>query len=642
MRAALGTVSGMVIDAKSLQIRLDFGKHSVTFRCFLLSCVTALDWAGATRMEQAGDSSPLLELETVVVFVDVVESVRLLQRDEMWAVHLLRDLLSALVNKVVAPCGGRVVERQGDGLLLCFDSTTTAVRCGLAMHEVARGMRPDLDPRESPQLRVGVHADRLLTDATTLFGNGVNLAARVLQVAGPGETVVTSAVRDTLTDDVDFRIEDLGYCYLKHWNEPMRLWRVSPPPSMQAPSRALERRGAEEPDARLSIAVLGFDGSASLTPGLGDFLNGAFVALLTKQPGLRVTSPLSANRLKGGLACAETNASHLGVRYVLTGSMQQLGGRLIVNPQLVDTHRNEVVWADQVLAPLDDWVQPNAQPVQQVLDDCVRALGEAHIRETLYKPLPQLDSHALMAGAINMMHRASGSELLRSEALLQAVIERHRRVAAPRAWMAKWHLLTMVQGAAADPQQAVVRAVEAADRALDMDAHSALALAVKGHALCHQGWDIDQALQCLDAATRANPSEASAWLYRSIWHHMWGHPAAALEDARTALGLSPLDPQRAQFDMVLGIAHLAGGDLPGAIEAFRQSVARNRCHLPALRGLMTAQFEAGLHDEALVSLRQVTALAPYLNVKHFLSTGAHSPIRQRVANALLALGVARG
>lgn len=593
-------------------------------------------------MEQAGDSSPLLELETVVVFVDVVESVRLLQRDEMRAVQLIRDLLSALVNKVVSPCGGRVVERQGDGLLLCFGSTTSAVRCGLAMHEVARGMRPALEPGEPLQLRVGVHADRLLTDATILYGNGVNLAARVLQVAGPGETVVTSAVRDTLTDDVDFRIDDLGYCFLKHWNEPIRLWRVWLPQSLKATTRPEKCRDTEEPDARLSIAVLGFGGSASLTPGLGDFLNGAFVASLTKQPGLRVTSPLSANRLKGGIASAKASASHLGVRYVLTGSLQQLGGRLIVNPQLVDTHRNEVIWADQLMAPLDDWLQPHAQLVQQLLADCIRTLVDAHILETLDKPLPQLDSHALMAGAINMMHRASGSELLRSEALLQAVIERHRRVAAPRAWMAKWHLLTMVQGAVADPQQAIVRAIEAADRALDMDDHSALALAVKGHALCHQGLDIDKALQCLDAATRVNPSEASAWLYRSIWHHMWGQPAAALEDARTALGLSPLDPQRAQFDMVLGIAHLVGRDLPGAIEAFRQSVARNRCHLPALRGLMTAQFESGLHEEALTSLRQVTALAPHLTVKSFLSTGAASPIRQRVANALLALGVERG
>jgi adenylate cyclase len=589
-------------------------------------------------MEQAGDSSPLLELETVVVFVDVVESVRLLQRDEKRAIHLLRELLSALVSKAVMPCGGRVVERQGDGLLLCFDSTTTAVKCGLAMHEVARGMRPDPDPGEPLQLRVGVHADRLLTDATVLYGNGVNLAARVLQVAGPGETVVTSAVRDTLTDDVDFRIDDLGYCYLKHWSEPMRLWRVWPPQPTFQP-RSAEAPSGEAPDARLSIAVLSFEGSASLTPGLGDFLNGAFVATLAKQATLRVTSPLSATRLKGGPEHAGASANHLAVRYVLTGTMQQLGGRLIVNPQLVDTHRNEVVWADQVMAPLDDWVQPNAQPVQQILEGCVHSLNDAHIRETHHRPLPQLDSHALMAGAVALMHRASGAELPRSEAMLQAVIERHRRAAEPRAWLAKWHVLASVQGFAADPMQAHLQAIDCANRALDADPEHAIALAIKGHAMCHEGRTPDLALQVLQQAVQCNGSEASAWLYQSVWHHMWGNAESAIECAQMSLRLSPLDPQKALQEMMLGTAYLAAGEVHKAIEAYSASVSRNRCHLPALRALVAAHFEAGNEQQARLVLCDLLKLQPELTVNGFLGAGASNPIRRRVAYALSQLGV---
>lgn len=592
-------------------------------------------------MEGADDEQALLEQEAVLVFVDVVESMRLLQQNERRAVQVLRRVISSLLEEAVLPQGGQVVERQGDGLLLRFKRSIDAVRCAIAMHQVVRGGLLNDHIHAPIQLRVGAHADRLLCDASGLYGLGVNLAARVLQVASPGETVVTSAIRDQLIDDVDFRIEDLGMCFLKHWETPVRLWRIWPPdgPSLVRSETFLK---PNELDSRLCLAVLNFESSNSLPQGLGDFLNGACVALLSKQPFLRVSSPLSSTRLRGGRDEAARGAGHLAVRYVLTGSLQLLGHRLAFNPQLVDAERNEIVWAGQAMAALDDWIQPEAPPVQQVLADCVRALSDAQVQETQYRALPQLNSHVLMSSAVTLMHRASGSELPRSEAMLQAVIERHRRVAAPRAWMAKWHLLSMVQGAAADPQQAVARAIEAADRALDADSDSALALAVKGHALCHQGLDIDEALVCLEAATRSNPSEASAWLYRSVWHHMWGQPAAALEDARLALSLSPLDPQRAQFDMVLGIAHLVARDLPGAIEAFRQSVARNRCHLPALRGLMTAQFESGLHEEALASLRQVTALAPHLTVSRFLSTGAHSPIRQRVASALLALGVERG
>lgn len=592
-------------------------------------------------MQMADDEQVLLEQDAVLVFADVVESMRLLQHDERRAVQALRAVISVLLEEAVFPQAGQVVERQGDGLLLRFKSSIDAVRCAVAMHQVLRGSFLNTEGQVPLQLRVGVHADRLLCDASGLYGLGVNLAARVLQVAGPGETVVTTAVRDALVDDVDFRIEDLGLCFLKHWDAPVRLWRIWPPewPSLASAGAPAVPR---ELDCRIRLAVLNFEASSPLPQGLGDFLNGACVALLSKQPFLRVSSPLSANRLHGGLEDALRNASHLSVRYVLTASVQLLGNRLVFNPQLVDAEHNEIVWAEQAMANLDDWVQPDAPPLHQVLADCVRALSDAQVQNTQDRALPQLDSHDLMSSAVTLMHRASGSELPRSEAMLQTVIERHRRVAAPRAWMAKWYLLTMVQGVAADPQQAVARAIEAADRALDVDANSALALAVKGHALCHQGLDIDSALHCLDAATLSNPSEASAWLYRSVWHHMWGQPAAALEDAQMALSLSPLDPQRAQFDLVLGIAHLVARDLPGAIEAFRQSVSRNRCHLPALRGLMTAQFECGLHEEALASLQQVTALAPHLTVRRFLSTGAHSPIRQRVASALIALGVERG
>lgn len=590
-------------------------------------------------MELLDDSTALFDLEATVVFVDVVESMRLLQEDERRAVHLLRELLSALVGKAVAPCNGDVVERQGDGLLLRFERVEDAVRCGLSLHEVARQLRfaPDLHP--PLQLRVGIHVDRLLTDSTSLFGTGVNLAARVLQVAGAGETVVTNAVRDLLTDDVDVRIDDLGFCFLKHWDAPMRLWRIGPLQPRSTRIEASDSAAQPQLDARLSIAVLSLDGSASLTPGLGDFLNGAFVGALTKQPMLRVTSPLSANRLKGGVELACVNAQHLGVRYALTGSMQQLGGRLVVNPQLIDTQCNEVIWADQVMAPLGDWIQPQAQPVQQILEQVVHALNEAHIRETQHRPLPQLESHALMAGAVALMHRASGAELPRSEAMLEAVIDRHRRAAEPRAWLAKWHVLASVQGFAADPMQAHLKAIDCANRALDAEPEHAIALAIKGHAMCHEGKAPDLALQVLQQAIQCNPNEASAWLYQSVWHHMWGNAGSAIECAQVSLRLSPLDPQRALQEMMLGTAYLAAGQVHKAIEAYSASVSRNRCHLPALRALVAAHFEVGNEEQARLVLSDLLKLQPDLTVKGFLDAGASNPIRRRVAYAFSQLGV---
>ncbi|MGM9427441.1 adenylate/guanylate cyclase domain-containing protein [Hydrogenophaga sp. MI9] len=587
-------------------------------------------------MEHAGDSSPLLELDTVVVFVDVVESVRLLQQDERQAIALLRALISRLLEQAVEPLGGTLVERQGDGLLLRFERAQDAVRSGLRMHELACDLARGAEPGKAICLRVGIHGGRLLSDTNNLYGNALNLAARLLQVANAGETVVTNAVRDVLTDDVDARIDDLGFCFLKHWDTPVRLWRISPPQA-QAPHRPPADSSA--PDARQSIAVLRFAGAASLTPGLGDFLNGALVGALTKQPNLRVTSPLSATRLREGAEHAGTNALHLGVRYALTGSMQQLGGRLVVNPQLIDTHSDEVIWADQVMAPLDDWIQVRAQPVLQILEACVHALNEAYIRQTQHRPLPQLDSHALMAGAVALMHRASGIELARSEAMLQAVIDRHRRAAEPKAWLAKWHVLASVQGVAQDPGQAYRQAIDCASRALDTDPDHAIALAIQGHALCHEGRAPERALQVLQHATRCNPNEASAWLYLSAWHHMWGEAQAAIDCAQMSLQLSPLDPLRAHQEMMLGSAYMAAGEIERAIDAYGASIARNRVHLPALRALVAAYFEAGQEAQARAALSELLKLQPELTIKGYLAGGAANPIRNRVAYALAQLGV---
>jgi tetratricopeptide (TPR) repeat protein len=266
-------------------------------------------------------------------------------------------------------------------------------------------------------------------------------------------------------------------------------------------------------------------------------------------------------------------------------------------------------------------------------------LNDAHIRETQHRPLPQLDSHALMASAVALMHRASGAELPRSEAMLQAVIERHRRAAEPRAWLAKWHVLASVQGLAADPRQAHLKAIDCANRALDAEPEHAIALAVKGHAMCHEGRAPDLALQVLQQAIQCNRSEASAWLYQSAWHHMWGQAESAIDCALMSLRLSPLDPQKALQEMMLGTAYLAAGQVHKAIEAYSASVARNRCHLPALRALVAAHFEAGNEQQARQVLRDLLELQPELTVSGFLGAGASNPIRRRVAYAFSQLGV---
>ena len=207
--------------------------------------------------------------------------------------------------------------------------------------------------------------------------------------------------------------------------------------------------------------------------------------------------------------------------------------------------------------------------------------------------MPKLDSNSLLLGGIALMHRSTARDLDRSRELLDAVTDRHKRVATPWAWMAKWHILNIVQGRSADAPREFRQAIDISDRALDLEPHSSLALAIKGHVQCHLGTDLDTSRQLLMQATEVNPNDANAWLYAGFWSTMWGDPNDAVSESERALALSPLDPQRFFIEMLVAHSYLAANDLEKTIEICERSLRRNRYYLATLRVLMTALFETG-------------------------------------------------
>ena len=164
-------------------------------------------------------------------------------------------------------------------------------------------------------------------------------------------------------------------------------------------------------------------------------------------------------------------------------------------------------------------------------------------------------------------------------------------------------------------------------------------MAVQGHAACHLGSDVDRSLQLLTRATTTNPNDAMAWLYTSVWSQMWGNASDALKAANKALILSPLDPQRYYFEMMLANSHLSKGDYEHAIALCKSSLSRNRYHLPTLRALLFSQFEAGHLEDAKETFSLLRTLQPDLTVKKYLSSGKESKTRQHGARVLSALGL---
>ncbi len=572
--------------------------------------------------------------------MDLVESVRLMAANEAFVVSAWHGFLQHAQDKVLPACSGRLVKSLGDGLLAEFDRSADAVKAAYAMHRYFDRTNERLPPEARLHLRAGIHATHLYIDTHDVFGHGVNLAARVTALAAPGETVITASVRDTVVDGIDGEVEDMGESYLKHWPEPVRTWRIWPANDTAPVARAAPQSPVHE-DLRPTIAVIPFQGRGAAPEHqvVGELLADGVIGQISRSHHLRVISRLSTAAFRDRSIDLVDIQTRLDAGYVLSGSYVVMGDRIVVMAELTDARRSDVVWADRLTGEVMDLLQPESQLILQIVDAATQALLDNTVQRSLILPLPQLESNTLLLGGIALMHRSTARDLDRSRELLDAVTDRHRRVASPWAWLSKWHILQVVQGRCADPSAQFRNAIEAADRALDLEPNSSMALAIKGHAMCHLGKDPDASKALLDDATQMNPNDSMAWLYSGFWSCMWGNADEAVASSDRALQLSPLDPQRAYLQMLAANSHLAKNSYDKAIELCLASLRKDRYHLSTLRSLLTAQFESGRIEEAKSTLNTLTALQPDLSVERFLSYGGNSSFRLRAARAMEALGL---
>jgi adenylate cyclase len=591
--------------------------------------------------EHAVDSLlPPLQNDKIVLVVDLVESVRLMSLNEAGVVGEWHRFVQHALTSVLPRHKGRMVKSLGDGLLAEFDDARLAVQASLLLQNHFDAFNAGLAPEAQMHLRSGLHATHLYVDAQDIYGHGVNLAARVAGLGDPGDTVITAAVRDAIVDGVDGDLEDMGESFLKHWPEPVRTWRVSPAKPGAAPWRH-ERPEAPTSDFRPSIAVIPFE-ARSASPDhfvIGELIADGVIAQLARSHGIRVISRMSTTAFRGRQSTPSEIDARLDAPFVLSGGYVVMDKQVLITAELADTRCGEVVWAERLSGDTMDLMQVESELINTLTTACAHAMLNAEVQRSFVLPLPQLDSNALMLGGITLMHRSTPRDLQRSQQLLEAVAERHNRVAAPRAWLAKWHIMQVVQGLSDNPGKTFQRAIDDANRALDLEPNSSLALAVKGHALCHQGVDVEASLQSILESTRCNPNDPMAWLYLGFWSAMWGDPDAAIAQAKTAIHLSPIDPLSFYFQMQLANCYLAKDMLAEAVETGLSSYRTNSLHLSTLRSLITAEYELGRMDEAKGHLKILRQHQPSLTIDQFLSYGRASKGRQRVAAAFEALGL---
>jgi TolB-like protein/tetratricopeptide (TPR) repeat protein len=487
-------------------------------------------------------------------------------------------------------------------------------------------------------LRIGVQVSELIADQHDVYGHGVNLAARLAGLAGPGEIVVSAGVRDQLTPVLDAEIEDLGECYLKHIREPVRAYRLGPPGPRPVAELAVESEAW-----RPTIAVIPFvaRSAAAEHQVLGEVIADDVISALSKTSELNVISRLSTTAFRARHASLIEISSHLNAGYVLSGAYRATGDRLVLTLELAEGKTGRIIWADDIKAKISSVVRGSGDLVPLVVARVSAAIIARELDRASSQTLPTLEGYTLLLGAINLMHRLSLPDFVRSREMLETLVERAPRAATPNAWLAKWHVLRVWQGWSGDPKEEGQRALERTRRALDADARHSLALAIDGLVHMNLLKRLDIAEQRYAAALEVNPNESLAWLFKGTLHAFRGEGALALAGTQRALRLSPLDPLRYYYDSLASTAAMSAGRYEQSIALARRSLRANRTHTSTLRALAIAQWQSGQADEARKTVAELLRLEPTLTVRRyreFSPSGAYES-GKHWADALRSAGV---
>ena len=461
-------------------------------------------------------------------------------------------------------------------------------------------------------------------------------------LAGPGETTVTTEVRDLLTDGLDGEIHDMGECYLKHVPEPVRVWRVGAAGQHPVLTPAAEQPGALVP----GIAVIPFAARSNEPEhfAVGELIADAVISLLGRSRHLRVISRLSCSAFRQRDAALGEVSQRLGAQFVLSGSYVVFGsaggGKLLITAELCDARTGHMVWTERFNAEVGDLLQAESECAHRMALAASSAILNAETEKARLQPVATLSAYSLQLSAINLMHRSPVAEFEKGRELLLALAERQPRASEVRAWLAKWHVLRVIRGISANPADDARHAMDACRQALDLAPENPLALAVRGYALSQVMGDQEGARRDIESALASAPNEAHAWLYRSVWSSHSEMHADAVTFVRKAASLAPLDPHAYFIFTLLASAQAAAGEHEQAIAAATTALRLDQFHLPNWRTLMYAQWEAGNLSAAREALEKIRELSPEFSVSKYRAMGSTtSRVRQRVVAALYGLGM---
>ncbi len=571
---------------------------------------------------------------------------RLMGADEEGTHAALQAIRRGIVDPKIAGHHGRVVKTTGDGLLAEFASVVDAVRCAIEMQRAMVEHNADVPADRRVEFRIGINFGDIIIDADDIYGDGVNIAARLEALAEPGGVCVSARVQEDAGGRLDAAFEDLGEQSLKNIARPVRVYRLrpegplpGPPPPAGEGSAHSElkpagltrgaRVGAAEPPAlplpdKPSIAVLPFQNITG-DPEQEYFVDGMVEEIITALSRIRWLFVLARNSsftYKGQAVDVKRVGRELGVRYLLEGSVRKAGNRVRITGQLIEAETGAHLWADRFDGLLEDVFDLQDKVASSVAGVIEPALQAAEIRRSAERPTSDLTAYDLYLRALSLYEgsRAGVQEALE---LLGRAIERDPGYGPALALAAHCHQVLDIIGWSKDPATNRNEGIDLARKALRVARDDPDVLGRAAHAFGYFGEDLDAAIALSDRARELNPSFALGW-FRSGWLRLWhGEPDLAIEHFQTSLRLSPRHPIAASF-LGIGVGHVLSRQFEEARAMLLRSLQESPNSVPTHRWLTVCCAYMGRLEEARETINHLRAImldaapgaSPYCNPEH--------------------------
>jgi len=548
-----------------------------------------------------------------ILAADVVGYSRLMRADEAGTLAAMKALWSEVVQPSVRAHRGRVFKLMGDGMLAEFASVVDAANAAEGMQTAANAWAEAQPEARRLQLRIGINLGDVVVDGSDLYGDGVNIAARLQEVAPTGGVAVSATTYEYLRGKTTITFTDAGERSLKNIDQPTRVWlwpSAGEPPARPNPTPSRS--------SQPSIAVLPFKNLSSAEDAefFADGMTEDVINALSKFRWLFVIGRGTMFTYKGRTVGAAETANDLGIRFVLEGSVRQAGQRLRVSVQLNDTEWGNAIWTQRYDRELDDLFAIQDEITNAIAAAIAPEIERLERRRAAATPPTEVDTWLLYQKGVSAYMDAVEQGLEASLAYFDEVNLRDPNFAPALALgaLARMSLANVYRGDELDQLSRVAK--QKAELAYSLDPTEPLTLLAL--ARTHSGLgNHKKALALAWQAVEANPNDAYSRDRLAQVAVVAGHFDLSIEQCNIMLALSPLDPRGSLVKGIKAIAYFLKGEYQQSLDTVRSVTSPEKVSLNITCIEPMSLFKLGREEEAKAAIGKTLANYPKLSVALF-------------------------